>query len=192
MHDVQHHSSDCEARSVFQQAHVGFAGKIVLPVSSAHPGQIEPGSGSLRELPGTRDEISVDVGLSYVRDPKMVFSRGPQISIERSIGIDDQRLSALRAADQVAGLCQFGIKEPFEDHRLFDRLLSRRTNLSPDQVWSTAQTLTSTSPSGKPSSRTTFSVKSVSTPELIFAQDIQTFSSSSNASACRGISPACS
>jgi hypothetical protein len=50
---------------------------------------------------------------------------------------------------------------------------SRRTSLSPDQTSSTAQTLTSTQPSGKACARTPSSVRSVDTPEDRFGQAIQ-------------------
>jgi hypothetical protein len=53
------------------------------------------------------------------------------------------------------------------------RSRSRRTNLSADQVASTAQTFTSTSPSSNPTVRTMFSVRSLATPEVFFGQEIQ-------------------
>src|ERR1700694_1315402 len=53
------------------------------------------------------------------------------------------------------------------------RSLSRRTNLSPDQVASTAHTFTSTSPSSRPIARITFSVRSVGAQALCFGHEIQ-------------------
>lgn len=53
------------------------------------------------------------------------------------------------------------------------RSRSRRTNLSPDQVASMAQTLTSTRPPCSPTSRTTSSVKSVSAPDAFFGHATQ-------------------
>ena len=49
----------------------------------------------------------------------------------------------------------------------------RMTSFNPDQVSSTAQTLMSTNPSGKATSRMTSSVMSVLTPELFFGQETQ-------------------
>jgi hypothetical protein len=44
------------------------------------------------------------------------------------------------------------------------------TNFRPDQTSVTAHTLTSTSPAARPIARTSFSVRSVATPELFFGQ----------------------
>src|SRR6185369_12143183 len=60
------------------------------------------------------------------------------------------------------------------------RSCKRNTNLSPDQTSSTAQTLTSTKPSDKPSSRTTLSVRSVFTPDAFFGQETQSMPSGFN------------
>src|SRR3954464_7829474 len=51
------------------------------------------------------------------------------------------------------------------------RSLRRRTNLSPDQVSSTAHTFTSTRPAASPTWRTTSSVRSVATPDVFFGHD---------------------
>src|SRR6185312_15033289 len=56
---------------------------------------------------------------------------------------------------------------------LAHRSATRRTNLRPDQVESTAATLTSTSPAASPCARTTFSSRSVATPLLRFGQATQ-------------------
>src|ERR1700758_1534646 len=55
-------------------------------------------------------------------------------------------------------------------HYSLPRSFKRRTNFNPDQTSVTAQTLTSTNPDASPISRTTFSLKSVATPELFFGQ----------------------
>ncbi len=47
------------------------------------------------------------------------------------------------------------------------------TSFKPDQTWLTAQTLTSTNPSGKASSRIVSSVMSVGTLAAFFGQDTQ-------------------
>src|SRR6476619_6879768 len=66
-----------------------------------------------------------------------------------------------------------------EDY-FFGRSFSRKTNLSPDQTSSTAQTLTSTIPFAIPISRTTFSVKSVATPDAFFGHEIQSMPAGDN------------
>ena len=50
-----------------------------------------------------------------------------------------------------------------------DRSASRRTNFRPDQVSSTAATLTSTNPSSRPRSRTRFSSRSLLIPSAFWA-----------------------
>src|SRR5207302_8757858 len=60
------------------------------------------------------------------------------------------------------------------------RSLSRKTNLSPDQTSSTAQTFTSTIPSESPMSRTMFSVRSIATPEDFFGHEIQSMPAGDN------------
>src|SRR5438270_4381171 len=58
---------------------------------------------------------------------------------------------------------------------LFDFRFSRRIiNFNPDQVSSTAQTFTSTNPSGNAISRITSSVRSVEIPEDFFGHETQT------------------
>src|SRR3982751_5473293 len=113
----------------------------------------------------------MDVGLGDVADPEMVFCSGPKILVDRSARADHQCFLARLTTHQVAGLGELGVEESFEDHRGFDRFCSLRTNLRPDQTSSIAQTLMSTSPSSKPRLRTTFSVRSVSTPELFLGQE---------------------
>src|SRR5215467_953351 len=54
--------------------------------------------------------------------------------------------------------------------RRFQRSFSRRKNFNPDQVSVTAHTFTSTKPTAKPISRTIFSSRSVTTPELFLGQ----------------------
>jgi hypothetical protein len=62
---------------------------------------------------------------------------------------------------------------------LFDFRFSRRIiNFNPDQISSTAQTFTSTKPSGNAISRMTSSVTSVETPEDFFGHETQTIPSS--------------
>src|ERR1700722_15315547 len=50
------------------------------------------------------------------------------------------------------------------------RSLTRRTNFNPDQTSVTAHTFTSTNPASSPTSRTMFSFRSVTTPELFLGQ----------------------
>src|SRR5687768_13732633 len=75
--------------------------------------------------------------------------------------------SGRRAADTVAST--------FDHPRwAYLRLDFRITSFSPDQISSTAQTFTSTSPIGSATSRITSSVRSVRTPLAFFGQDTQT------------------
>ena len=59
------------------------------------------------------------------------------------------------------------------DFRLRRRFSRRTINFNPDQVSSTAQTFTSTKPSGNATSRITSSVTSVATPEDFFGHETQ-------------------
>ena len=61
-----------------------------------------------------------------------------------------------------------------ERRLVFHRSSLRMTSFNPDQTSSTAQTLMSTNPSGKATSRMTSSMMSVLTPELFFGQETQT------------------
>ena len=54
------------------------------------------------------------------------------------------------------------------------RFVRRTINFNPDQVSSIAHTFTSTNPRGSATSRTTFSVTSVGTPDDLFGQETQT------------------
>src|SRR4051812_47964927 len=128
----------------------------------------------------------MDVGFRDVRDPKMFLCRRPEILIDRAAGIDDQRFSAGRAAQEETRLRQLGVEESAKDHDLCDLFATLRTNFNPDHTSSIAQTLTSTRPSSNPWSRMTFSLRSLSTPELFFGQEIQSPPSSASARAIRG------
>ena len=72
-----------------------------------------------------------------------------------------------------------GIHSPFTEpvevceSQFLGRSFRRKTNFSPDQTSSTAQTFTSTIPWAKPMARTTSSVRSLATPELFFGHEIQ-------------------
>src|SRR2546427_568356 len=63
------------------------------------------------------------------------------------------------------------------------RFSMRITKRSPDHVSSIAQTLLSTRPSGRPTSRSASSVRSLSTPELFLGQAIQSAPAGSSARA---------
>src|SRR4051812_45291087 len=62
------------------------------------------------------------------------------------------------------------------------RSLTRRTNLRPDQVSSTAHTFTSTSPAASPTRLTTSSVRSVATPDAFLGHDPHSMPSGSSRS----------
>src|SRR4051812_10355504 len=69
--------------------------------------------------------------------------------------------------------------------RIFGRSFRRKTNFRPDHVSSIAQTFTSTSPPANPSSRTTFSFKSLLIPDAFFGQEIQSMPSGLSFAAAR-------
>jgi len=70
----------------------------------------------------------------------------------------------------------------------FGRFLTGITNFNPDQTSVTAQTLMSTNPTPSPVSRTRFSLRSVTTPELFFGQAIQSIPAGARARAAAGMS----
>src|SRR5438309_349054 len=88
------------------------------------------------------------------------FQRFTAPASNRFTGFSQQLWKSLRIRE-----CQGGY--------FFGRSFSRKTNLSPDQTSSTAHTFTSTIPFARPMSRTTFSFRSVATPEAFFGQEIQ-------------------
>src|SRR5207253_9035641 len=72
------------------------------------------------------------------------------------------------------------IEETERRLHFFGRSFSRKTNLSPDQTSSTAQTFISTIPLASPMSRTTFSFRSVATREDFFGHEIQSMPAGDN------------
>src|SRR6266568_2777569 len=80
------------------------------------------------------------------------------------------------------------------DHEQIDSLIRHEdqrslflmTSFSPDHVSVTAQTLTSTNPSGSATARIESSVTSVATPDDFFGHEIQTKPAGSSASLKRG------
>src|SRR5262249_15049729 len=73
-----------------------------------------------------------------------------------------------------------GQNEMIDSVDLHQRSSFRTTSLSPDHVSSTAQTLTSTNPSGSATSRIASSVTSVGTLAAFFGQEIHTIARGSS------------
>jgi hypothetical protein len=107
---------------------------------------VQSGTAPLGQLPGTGNEVGVNVGLAHVRNPEAFFPRRLEITVDVPVGVYHHRPPSGRTSDQVTRLGELGFEEPAEDQARPPRFASRRTNLRPDHTSSMAQTFTSTRP----------------------------------------------
>src|SRR3954462_39024 len=83
---------------------------------SAHAREIQSRAGAMGQLPGTRDEVSMNMGLGHVRNSESLVVRRLNIGIDVAVRIDDERLTAGRTADEVTGLGELGVVEALQKH----------------------------------------------------------------------------
>src|SRR5438045_5427593 len=146
---------------------------------SAPRQQISSGLLKLLEARERDDETRERGTIGALRVRRIALERGTHVLARRreQTGIVHQAVQK-RVEGFHEGTCAMswiiaGKLIPNTDDARCHRSLSLRTNLRPDQVSSTAQTFTSTSPNSSPKVRTTPSVRSVSTPDVFFGQATQ-------------------
>jgi hypothetical protein len=56
------------------------------------------------------------MGFRYVCDPEALCFSRVQVRFHVTVRIDQQRLTADGAADEIAGLCELGVVKPLQKH----------------------------------------------------------------------------
>src|SRR5699024_10679162 len=91
--------------------------EAVLPVVAALAGDVRGRPGCLRELAGAGQVVGVDVGLDDGGDRHAVAGGKVQIFADIPAGVHHHRLVLGLATDEVAGLGEVFVINPFEKHR---------------------------------------------------------------------------
>ena len=116
VHDIQPDVPDLEAIAVFHESGTLVTGKTVLPARVAFVREIQRRAGLCAELAAARQKVRMDVRFGHMRDSDTLVARRLDVLIGVAVGIDDDGLAGDGAADQVAGLSQFGLEEAFHEH----------------------------------------------------------------------------
>ncbi len=116
VHDGDLHLPHPEGRALAQQRSTRLRRVGVAPVGSPHAGEMEAGTGAVRQLPRAGHEIRVDVRLGHVGDAESLRVGNLKVLIDVPVGIDDQRFAAGGAAHQVAGLGELVVVEVSKEH----------------------------------------------------------------------------
>jgi len=122
---VQHLDANVADHPVIALGHendIGLMGEGVLPIGVAHVAEKEHGARSRSQLTPSAHIVGVNVGLCDVGDAQPLLLGGLEVLADVSVRVYDQRLSGLRAADQIGGLRQVVVVEVLQQHI---RILSR-------------------------------------------------------------------
>ena len=116
---VQHiepDAADPEAVTIAKQDRAIVGGEGVLPPRPPFGGEVQFRPGSRRKLPGSRNEVRVDMGLRNVPDPHALGGGRLEVRLHVAGGVDDHGLTRGRAADEVARLRELFVVNPPENH----------------------------------------------------------------------------
>lgn len=91
--------------------------EAVLPVGIAFTGHEKGRAGADREVARARDEVRVDMRLGDLLDVHLPMLGRMDEAIDVAAGIDDDRGFRFLAADEIGGLSESFVVDPFEQHR---------------------------------------------------------------------------
>src|SRR5699024_6968841 len=121
--------------------------ELVLPVGAALAGDVSLRPGGRGQFACAGEVVGVDVGLGDGGDGHVVRGRQVEVLADVAPGVDDERLALGLAADEVSGLGQVFVIDPFEKHRV---LLGTGAGLSSVTVRWIGSVLDNTYPGGYP------------------------------------------
>ena len=116
VHHVERHVADLDPIAMLHQRRLLIAGKPVLPARVALVGEKQRRAGFRPQFAAARQKVGVNVRLSYVRHPRVLSARRVDVLIDVAIRIDDDRFTGDAATDQIAGLGEFRLEEPLDEH----------------------------------------------------------------------------
>ena len=116
MHGGHHDIADLERISILEQGRTVAERERVLPIGITFVGEIQRGARAMRKFARPGHEIRVNVRLGHVRDGHPLGLRHVEILFDVTIRVDDDGRAGTSAADEIAGLREFRVVKPFDDH----------------------------------------------------------------------------